>query len=156
MTIPSVRKHGMDIPTLIRLLDHPAEAEEWLREWGLENIPRAHCNLVAMAEGGITLDLLGVIATQLSQILPRLSDPDMALNNLERFVLSTRSPLALGGLFERDREALPPCCRFSQPANTLPTGWSAIQRVTIFCGSRKDNPSRGKCWSMRFAAKRRR
>ena len=31
----------------------------------------------------------------------------MALNNLERFVAVARNPLALGSLFERDREALP-------------------------------------------------
>src|SRR5687767_9273559 len=97
----------MDISSLVRRLDSPDEATPWLQSWGLQNVARGHHNLVAMAEGGITLDLLGIIVDQLAEILPRLSDPDMALNNLERFVLSTRSPLALGGLFERDREALP-------------------------------------------------
>ena len=97
----------MDIPALIRFLDDPQEGAQQLRAWGVENLGRAQSNLVTMAKGGITLDLLAVIADQLSEILPRLSDPDMALNNLERFIVSTRSPLALGGLFERDREALP-------------------------------------------------
>lgn len=97
----------MDISSLVPLLDSPDKAAPWLQRLGLQNIARGHRNLVAMAEGGITLDLLGIIVDQLAEILPRLSDPDMALNNLERFVLSTRSPLSLGGLFERDREALP-------------------------------------------------
>ena len=44
---------------------------------------------------------------QLAEHLPRSSDPDMALNNLERFVAAARNPLSLGTLFERDREALP-------------------------------------------------
>ena len=59
-----------------------------------------------MATAGITLDLLAVICDQLAEHLPRSSDPDMALNNLDRFVAAARNPLALGSLFERDREAL--------------------------------------------------
>ena len=35
------------------------------------------------------------------------SDPDMALNNLERFFLASRSPLALAALFDRDATAIP-------------------------------------------------
>ena len=56
---------------------------------------------------GVTLDLLADICDQLAEHLPRSSDPDMALNNLERFVAAARNPLSLGSLFERDREALP-------------------------------------------------
>jgi hypothetical protein len=41
------------------------------------------------------------------QTLPRSADPDMALNNLDRFVAETRSPLSMGTLFERDATALP-------------------------------------------------
>ena len=33
-------------------------------------------------------------------IAPRLADPDMALNNLERYLLASRSPLAAAALFE--------------------------------------------------------
>jgi glutamate-ammonia-ligase adenylyltransferase len=88
-------------------LDSPAAADEWLRSWGIENVARAHRNLVSLAQSGITLDLLAVICDQLRQSLPRLSDPDMALSNLERFVGAARSPLALAGLFERDTNALP-------------------------------------------------
>jgi glutamate-ammonia-ligase adenylyltransferase len=97
----------MDSETLVRYLDRPDAAADWLRTWGIENVERAHANLIGLAKAGITLDLLVVVCEQLEQTLPKLSDPDMALNNLERFVVATRNPLSLGGLFERDREALP-------------------------------------------------
>ena len=73
----------------------------------MEDVKRAHANLVNLATAGITLDLLAVICDQLAEHLPRSSNPDMAFNNLERFVLASRNPLATGSLFERDLEALP-------------------------------------------------
>src|SRR5262245_42050512 len=60
-----------------------------------------------MAQAGVTLDLLTDICGQLAASLPALSDADMALNNLERFVVAARNPLSLAALFERDRQALP-------------------------------------------------
>jgi glutamate-ammonia-ligase adenylyltransferase len=92
---------------LVQFLDHPEAAEPRLRAWGIENRDRAHANLVSIAHAGITLDLLGGLCDQLSEHLGRQSDPDRALNNLDRFVSASRSPLALGSLFDRDREALP-------------------------------------------------
>ncbi len=97
----------MPIARLHRFLDQPAEAAPVLRDWGLTDIPRAHANLVRIATAGVTLDLLAVICDQLAEHLPGSSDPDMALNSLERFVAGARNPLSLGSLFERDREALP-------------------------------------------------
>lgn len=97
----------MQIEQLHRYLDSPSEAEGWLRAWGLEHIDRAHGNLVRMASAGVTLDLLADVCDQLAQHLPRTSDPDMALNNLERFFAASRNPLSLASLFDRDREALP-------------------------------------------------
>ncbi len=97
----------MDIAQLHRYLDHPAEAAGWLAAWRLDDVERGHGNLVRMALSGITLDLLASICDQLAEQLPRLSDPDMALNNLDRFIAATRNPLSLASLFERDREALP-------------------------------------------------
>lgn len=97
----------MHLEQLARYLERPAEAARWLRELGIKNAERAHSNLVAMVKAGLTLDLLASICDQLAQHLPPLSDPDMALNNLERFLLAARNPIALGALFERDREALP-------------------------------------------------
>lgn len=97
----------MRIEELSGFLDRPAAAVDWLRGCGLTNIERAHSNLVHMAASGVTLDLLANICDQLAQLLPGCPDADMALNNLDRFVAAARNPLALGSLFERDRDALP-------------------------------------------------
>lgn len=97
----------MTIEQLRNYLDNPAEAEGWLRSCSIEDPRRAHANLVGMATAGLTLDLLADVCAQLAEHLPRSSDADMALNNLERFVAGARNPLSLGSLFERDREALP-------------------------------------------------
>jgi glutamate-ammonia-ligase adenylyltransferase len=97
----------MRIDQLHRYLDEPAEADEWLHLLGFADVARAHGNLVRIATSGVTLDLLAVMCDQLAEHLPRSSDPDRALNNLERFVAAARNPLSLGSLFERDREALP-------------------------------------------------
>ena len=58
---------------------------------------------------GITLDLLANICDQLAEHLPRLSDPDMALNNLDRFVAAARNPLVAGhAVRARSRSAADP------------------------------------------------
>ena len=97
----------MDVAQLRRYLDDPSEAVPWLRSMGLVDFKKGHANLIQMATGGITLDLLAVIFGQLGRHLGSSADPDMALNNLARFVGEARNPLALGTLFERDPEALP-------------------------------------------------
>jgi len=80
---------------------------DWLRSLGLVDLERSHGNLVRLATSGLTLDLLAVMCDQLAEHLPRSSDPDMALNNLDRFVAAARNPLSIGSLAERDPEALP-------------------------------------------------
>jgi glutamate-ammonia-ligase adenylyltransferase len=97
----------MHAEQLRRYLDNYAEAEGWLRGWGLQDPRRAHANLVRIASTGVTLDLVADMCDQFARHLPRSSDADMALNNLDRFFLTQRSPLSLATLFERDREALP-------------------------------------------------
>jgi glutamate-ammonia-ligase adenylyltransferase len=97
----------MPLDKLRHYLDNPAEAAAWLRSWGVNDPGHAHANLVSMATAGLTLDLLNAVCDCLAEHLPRTSDPDMALNNLDRFVGAARNPLALGSLFERDRDALP-------------------------------------------------
>jgi glutamate-ammonia-ligase adenylyltransferase len=97
----------MDVLTLRKYLDHPEAAEAWLRSLGLVDLKRGHGNILAMAMAGITLDLLAVICVQLRRHLSGCADPDMALNNLDRFISAARSPLSMGTFFERDPEALP-------------------------------------------------
>ncbi len=96
----------MDIPTLHRYLDDPTTAEPWLRELGLTDVRRAHACLVSIATTGLTLDLLAVICEQFNIDLAGCADPDMALNNFDRFFRAARNPLSLGTLFERDPGAL--------------------------------------------------
>ena len=97
----------MNIDQLVRYLDKPENAAVWLRSLGLENLSRAHENLARIAANGITLDLVASLASQLTEHLPQTSYPDMALNNLDRFIAAARNPLSLGTLWERDSQALP-------------------------------------------------
>jgi glutamate-ammonia-ligase adenylyltransferase len=97
----------MDLETLTHYLDHPQAAAEYLRSLGVRDGARGGRNLASIARSGITLDLLTVLGGQLAEHLRGLSDPDMALNNLDRFFGASRNPLALGSLFERDPDSLP-------------------------------------------------
>ncbi|MFH1921401.1 MAG: bifunctional [glutamate--ammonia ligase]-adenylyl-L-tyrosine phosphorylase/[glutamate--ammonia-ligase] adenylyltransferase [Planctomycetota bacterium] len=97
----------MDTALLSHYLDDPTAAADWLKSLGLVDIRRAHGNLLQMATGGITLDLMSAICDQLAEHLAGCADPDMALNNLDRFVAASRSPLSVAALFERDPETLP-------------------------------------------------
>ena len=97
----------MDIATLRHYLDDADAAQEFLKRLGVVDPRRAHAALVSMASAGVTLDLLAGICDQLGQNLARCPDPDMALNNLDRFVAQARNPLSIGTLFERDATALP-------------------------------------------------
>ena len=97
----------MDLAVLRQYLDRPDQAAPWLRSISIDDVDRAHSNLVRLATSGLTLDLLAVICDQLADELPRSSDAAMAVNNLDRFFAAARNPLSLGALFERDADALP-------------------------------------------------
>jgi glutamate-ammonia-ligase adenylyltransferase len=97
----------MNSDSLVSYLDSAEKADEWLATLGVEDRQRAHQNLVDLARSGVTIDLLTIVCRQLSQSLASVSDPDMALNNLDRFFSASRSPLSLASLFERDPEAMP-------------------------------------------------
>jgi len=97
----------MNITTLRQYLDDPAAASSWLRRLGVVNVKRAHENLLSMSASGLTLDLLAIICDQFDEHLAGCADPDMALNNLERFMAAARNPLALGTLLERDPATMP-------------------------------------------------
>jgi glutamate-ammonia-ligase adenylyltransferase len=101
-----VSKLALEIDQLRNALDSREEAEPWLASLGLTNPRAAYTNLTKLA-ALIPLDLLGIVLEQFANTCPQLADPDMALNNLERFFLASRSPLAMAALFERDPVALP-------------------------------------------------
>ena len=91
----------------------------------------AHASLVRMALSGITLDLLANICDQLAEHLPRLSDPDMALNNFDRFI-GGRAQSAVAGhaVRARSRSAADSCCKFSRPASISAICWLPIRKRT--------------------------
>ena len=96
----------MDRERLVHYLDQPRECEAALCAAHLRHAagpgePDRH------RHSGRPPDLLAILCQQLAEQLPALSDPDMALNNLDRFFAAARNPLALASLFERDPEALP-------------------------------------------------
>ena len=98
----------MQIDQLRSYLDDEDQAIQWLSSLGIVDPQRARRNLLSIAREGLKQDddLMLSVCRQLDEHLPRLSDPDMALNNLERFFDSARSPLSLGTLFQRDDAAL--------------------------------------------------
>jgi [glutamine synthetase] adenylyltransferase / [glutamine synthetase]-adenylyl-L-tyrosine phosphorylase len=97
----------IDIDRLRSCLDDAREAEPWLRSLRVANLPAAHANFTRMATHGVTLDLLSQISEQFAAAAPSLADPDMAINNLERFIAAARNPMSMAALFERDHDALP-------------------------------------------------
>jgi glutamate-ammonia-ligase adenylyltransferase len=97
----------IDIDRLRSCLDDADVAEPWLRSLCVANLPAARANLMRMANCGVTLDLLMQISEQFAAAAPTLADPDMAMNNLERFIAASRNPMATAALFERDPDALP-------------------------------------------------
>jgi glutamate-ammonia-ligase adenylyltransferase len=97
----------MEIPVLRQYLDDSYAAAVWLCGLGIVDVRRAHGNLVGIATAGVPLDLLAILCKQLEKNLPDCADPDMALNNLERFVRASRNPLSMGTLFERDPQSMP-------------------------------------------------
>jgi [glutamine synthetase] adenylyltransferase / [glutamine synthetase]-adenylyl-L-tyrosine phosphorylase len=120
--------------TLIHCLDDAAAIQPRLRAWKLRNSDRAHHNLLSIARSGVTLDLFAVISQQLSRELPRLSDPDMALNNLDRFFAASRSPLALAALLERDPEALPTLLQIFSGSQHLSDLLIREPETSTYCG----------------------
>ena len=85
----------------------PGDVRRVLSLVGIQNPDRAEANLRAIRQSGMPADLFGSLWQQLQEHLAASSDPDMALNNLERFVLAARSPQAMGALLDRDRTGLP-------------------------------------------------
>jgi [glutamine synthetase] adenylyltransferase / [glutamine synthetase]-adenylyl-L-tyrosine phosphorylase len=66
------------------LLTSPAAAAAFLDGWGLDDFDRGLRNLRGLASA-LGLERLTAMVPALGQFLPRQADPDMALNNLERF-----------------------------------------------------------------------
>lgn len=109
----------MNVDRLVSFLDDPHAAAPWLEDIGLRDLAAAHSQLLAMANHGVTLDLLTEICEQLSLHLPSVSDPDLAIANLAQFVGASRNPLSFGSLIEEDDRALPTLLQLFSTSGTL-------------------------------------
>ena len=89
------------------ILANKSLAQEELELLGIRDSDRAYTNLLNIARLHVPIELLGILFELLREHLPNVSDPDMALNNLERFFVSVRSPLSAACLFERDPTSIP-------------------------------------------------
>ena len=97
----------MDRDQLVRYLEEPQAAKDWLRSWGIQDYQRAHGTLVSLSDQGLTIELLAVIGAQLTEHLSGHPQSDDVLDQIARFIGASRNPLALGALLERDPAALP-------------------------------------------------
>src|SRR5262245_66291881 len=66
-------------------LESPDSARPLLQNWGLRDHDRAFLNLRRLADA-LGHDALAELLPWLGRFLPRNPDPDMALNNFERFL----------------------------------------------------------------------
>ena len=90
-----------------------------IEKWSIQDRELAQKNFTSIANSGITIDLFESICRQLSEYPDEFSDADRVLNNLERYINASRSPLALAALFDRDPTALPVLCRIFSASQYL-------------------------------------
>jgi glutamate-ammonia-ligase adenylyltransferase len=89
----------MQLDQLRHCLDSLIGARPLLHAWNLRDPERGWRNLTHLAQA-LSLDSLREICTPLSRALPRCPDPDMALNNLERFLANSAAQEQLPVLLE--------------------------------------------------------
>jgi glutamate-ammonia-ligase adenylyltransferase len=89
----------MQPDTLRDPLESPAQARPLLHAWGLRDFERGWQNLSHLAEAA-GLDALRELSPLLGRYLPRCPDPDMALNNFERFLANPGGRQQLPTLLE--------------------------------------------------------
>ncbi|TWT33063.1 bifunctional [glutamate--ammonia ligase]-adenylyl-L-tyrosine phosphorylase/[glutamate--ammonia-ligase] adenylyltransferase [Blastopirellula retiformator] len=109
----------MEIDQLSDLLAQDAALASWLRQLRIADIQRGSENVRSIARHPISPDLVVFLLNQLERLLPGSSDPDMALNNLERLFQASRSPLSMASLFERDLRSLETLLRIFATSQAL-------------------------------------
>src|SRR5580704_14644803 len=80
----------MQLEQLRHSLESPEEARPLLEQWRLRDAAGAVANLRGLAEA-LGLEAFRDLCHPLGRILPRCPDPDMSLNNLERFLTNPAS-----------------------------------------------------------------
>ena len=92
---------------LRRILSNPQQTQQWLTSIGAQDSDRAVANITSIVASGLDDEGITNVTQQLKYHLPVVSDPDMALNNLERFISSAPNASELGGRFIADQKLLP-------------------------------------------------
>src|SRR5688500_14288609 len=75
----------MPVEPITHTLRSAEESTPVLRQCQLRDLDRGDRNLCHLADS-LGAETLGTLSAALGRILPRCADPDMALNNLERFL----------------------------------------------------------------------
>src|SRR5437667_8185710 len=87
-------------PDRLRLcLESLEEAQSLLYDWDVHDFERGQRNLAHLA-ASLGVDRLAEVCHPLARLLPRCPDPDMALNNFERFLANPAGAEQLPGLLE--------------------------------------------------------
>jgi glutamate-ammonia-ligase adenylyltransferase len=95
----------MHLDQLRNCLESLDRARPVFAGWGLRDAERGWQNLAHLAEA-IGPDALRELTTPLGRLLPRCPDPDMALNNLERFLANPAGAQQLPALQENRARVL--------------------------------------------------
>lgn len=95
----------MQLEQLRHSLDSLDKARSLLHTWNLRDPERGWLNLTHLAET-VSLEALRELCHPLGRLLPRCPDPDMALNNLERFLANPPGAEQLPALLENRARAL--------------------------------------------------
>jgi [glutamine synthetase] adenylyltransferase / [glutamine synthetase]-adenylyl-L-tyrosine phosphorylase len=89
----------MHLEQLRQCLESAERARSLLASWKLHDLERGWRNLAHLARA-VGLEKLRELCAPLGRLLPRSSDPDMALNNFERFLANPAGAWQLPGLLE--------------------------------------------------------
>lgn len=89
----------MDRAAVRQCLESAEHGARLLRAWRLRDLERGRRNLAALS-AAVGEERLGRLLPALSRALPSGPDPDMALNNLERFLAEPAGAAQLPGLLE--------------------------------------------------------
>ena len=89
----------MHVDKLRHHLESVEDARPLLRTWGVREAERGYANLAGLA-AALGVEALRDLVAPLGRLLPRCPDPDMALNNLERFLANPNGTVLLAPLVE--------------------------------------------------------
>jgi glutamate-ammonia-ligase adenylyltransferase len=89
----------MQLGQLRACLESADAARPMLHDWGVRDDERGASNLAHLASA-LGVEALAELCHPLSRLLPRCADPDMALNNLERFLVSPGGAAQLPALLD--------------------------------------------------------